>query len=197
MFCNNVNEKKKTVWINIYPFHNLKPKKKSQVGLKEVFDESIRCVLFNPKKSQKKPRSLLQRFLPFLSSAASTTKTTKTISPSQNLFLKNSQFTWIKINNNKIAQSAIRYGHISASTNDKIIVLGGVDDKGMICKSILEFDIENESWKEVDNQTDESFNGALFAASATVGSKIYIFGGRSNGYRKELFEFSSFFFFEG
>ena len=170
--------------------------------MKQVFDEAIRSVI-HPRdrmRVQKKSTSLLQRFLPFLSNPSTnlytpnktTYKTPKSLF--KNPFSKNYQFSWIKINNNKITKSAIRYGHISASINDKIIVLGGVDDKGSICKSILEFDIDNESWKQIENQTDESFNGGLFAASTTttIDSKIYIFGGRSNGYRQELFEFDPF-----
>ena len=217
MFCINVNEnemkEKKIIFGFCLDFASILKKSKnnnnlskkqqkknleSQIGLKQIFDEVIRCVLF-PKKVQKKRTSLLQRFLPFVSNSSTIRHvSTKTTSVSERFRLKNAlsknyQFSWVKINTDKIIGSAIRYGHTSASTNDKIIILGGVDDKGLICKSILEFDIENECWKHIENETEESSNGALqFAASATLESKIYIFGGRSKYYNQDLFEFDSF-----
>jgi len=68
---------------------------------------------------------------------------------------------------------AIGYG-VTANIDNELFILGGTDAEGSLNKDIFRF--RDGKWRKVG----ESPAGFIFAAFATVGSNIYIFGGSTS-----------------
>ena len=68
--------------------------------------------------------------------------------------------------------------HASVTWNNKLIVLGGYDGKG-ISSDAITYDFVQKSWLKIPvNAADSSITPARYAhKAALVGNDIYIFGG--------------------
>lgn len=163
----------------------------TQKGLKSVFDQAILSVIKSRNYSPPKKSFSFTSWIPSLFEKHG--KKLKNSFPSKQ-YKGWSGLEWHSVSIKEIPDQAIRYGHSSLfveGNETKILIIGGRDQKGDICNSILQFNTTSQSWISKQNH-DTSFKGTLFPASTTFKNKSYFFGGRSNGYRNELYCFDPF-----
>jgi hypothetical protein len=78
-----------------------------------------------------------------------------------------------------------RYGHTSVLRDEDMVVFGGSSSNGRFCEDIALWHLESLRWlepvKALLNGNGRSFHSACF-----YGGLMYVFGGKANGYRNDL-----------
>eukprot|EP01091_Cochliopodium_minus_P011938 TRINITY_DN3512_c0_g2_i1.p1 TRINITY_DN3512_c0_g2~~TRINITY_DN3512_c0_g2_i1.p1 ORF type:complete len:437 (+),score=118.84 TRINITY_DN3512_c0_g2_i1:43-1353(+) len=90
--------------------------------------------------------------------------------------------SWTKVSESTRDTEEGRYGHTSFYHNNVFYVVGGSDKDGSFSETILAYSFPNKKWEKLNT----NFPARHFHTSYYSDGKAWIFGGKSNGYRNDI-----------
>jgi N-acetylneuraminic acid mutarotase len=82
-------------------------------------------------------------------------------------------------------QPAGRYGHSAVVCEDRMILFGGSQSDGQFCEDVAYWSLEKLAFTAPSNGVLNK-SGRNFHSACAYGGKMYVFGGKANGYRNDL-----------
>jgi hypothetical protein len=76
----------------------------------------------------------------------------------------------------------------SSPDENHLVYYGGCNKNGNSLDDMFFYDLRQSKFLEIEN--DKGIGGRSFHSAVMFGGRMYVFGGRANGYRSDLWSFS-------
>jgi len=94
---------------------------------------------------------------------------------------------WSKLESHN---STPRSGAASIIVDNILYLVGGVGDTGTFSQDLLRYNLDTQKWLEPIVFAPDAFPGRCLHSLVYYCGKLYMFGGKANGYRNDIHEFN-------